>query len=141
MNSQFIVEEEGMKPLVTIIVRTKDRPILVETALKSIFAQTYRPIEVIVINDGGCDLDAKALKGILGDVLMNYIRLENNSGRAHAGNIGIIKAEGKYIGFLDDDDKFYPEHIETLVAFMAQGNYKVGYSAVEVVKKNMTVVI
>ena len=56
------------KPLVSVIVRTKDRPKLLKRAIQSISAQTYRPIEVILVNDGGCDLDVEELKGILGDI-------------------------------------------------------------------------
>lgn len=122
-------------PLVSIIVRTKDRPELLKKALRSIAAQTYRPIEVVLINDGGCDLDIEELKGILGDVSLNYIRLEKNTGRAHAGNVGIENARGEYIGFLDDDDEFYPEHVETLVTFMIQNNHDVAYTASEFVEK------
>lgn len=69
-------------PLVSIIVRTKDRPKLLKRALQSIAAQTYRPIEVALVNDGGCGLDVEELKGILRDVSLNYIRLEKNTGRA-----------------------------------------------------------
>lgn len=122
-------------PLVTIIVRTKDRPELLKSALQSIASQTYRPIEVVLVNDGGCDLDVEDLKSILGDVFLNYIRLEKNMGRAHAGNVGIENAKGEYIGFLDDDDEFYPEHLSVLVSFLKKTGYKVAYSAVEFIEK------
>ncbi len=102
---------DNNNPLVSIIVRTKDRPKLLKRALESIAAQTYRPIEAIVVNDGGCELDIEELKSILGDVSLNYVRLEKNTGRAHAGNVGIENAKGEYIGFLDDDDVLYPEHV------------------------------
>jgi glycosyltransferase involved in cell wall biosynthesis len=119
------------QPLVSIIVRTKDRPGLLKRALQSIAAQTYRPIEVVLVNDGGCDLDVEELKTILGDVSLNYIRLEKNTGRAHAGNVGIENAKGEYIGFLDDDDEFYQEHVETLVGYMLMNNSSVAYTSVE----------
>lgn len=115
-------------PLVSIIVRTKDRPKLLKSALQSIADQTYRPIEVVLVNDGGCDLEVEELKGILGDIFLNYIRLEENKGRSYAGNIGIENAQGEYIGFLDDDDEFYPEHVETLITFLKQSDYKVAYT-------------
>ncbi len=124
--------------LVSIIVRTKDRPKLLKRALQSIVVQTYRPVEVVLVNDGGCDLDIEELKGILGDIALNYIRLEKNTGRAHAGNVGIENAKGDYIGFLDDDDEFYPEHLETLVVFPERSDYKVAYSAVEMVEKTFS---
>ena len=115
-------------PLVSIIVRTKDRPELLKKALKSIEAQTYRPIDVILVNDGGCELDIQGLESILRDVWLNYIRLERNTGRAHAGNTGLKNARGKYVGFLDDDDEFYPEHVSILVSLLEQAEYKVAYT-------------
>ncbi len=125
-------------PLVSIIVRTKDRPKLLERALQSIAAQTYRPLEVVLVNDGGCDLDADELRSILGDVSLNYIRLERNTGRAHAGNVGVENSKGEYIGFLDDDDEHYPEHVETLVTFLEQSDYKVAYADTEMVSRDMS---
>lgn len=129
---------QDSKPLVSIIVRTKDRPKLLNKALLSIAAQTYRPIEVILVNDGGCYLATEELKVILGSVRLNYIRLEKNTGRAHAGNVGLENAKGKYVGFLDDDDEFYPEHVITLVTFLEQGGYKVAYTGVEMVSYELT---
>jgi glycosyltransferase involved in cell wall biosynthesis len=120
-------------PLVSIIVRTKDRPELLKKALKSIEAQTYRPIEVILVNDGGCELDIQGLESILGDVLLNYIRLEKNTGRAHAGNTGIEHAHGVYIGFLDDDDELYPEHLSELTEIISRHDYRVVYSDANIV--------
>jgi glycosyltransferase involved in cell wall biosynthesis len=122
-------------PLVSVIVRTKDRSELLKRALQSIAAQTYRPIEVVLVNDGGCQLDVNELKGILKDITLNYIRLEDSTGRAHAGNVGIENAKGEYIGFLDDDDEYYPEHIETLAFFPERDAYQIAYSVVEMVEK------
>jgi glycosyltransferase involved in cell wall biosynthesis len=122
-------------PLVSIIVRTKDRPELLKSALKSISAQIYKPIEVVLVNDGGCYLDTEELNSILRDVSLNYIRLEKNVGRAHAGNTGTMHAKGHYIGFLDDDDEFYPEHVSTLVDFLEHSGYKVAYTDALLVHK------
>ena len=118
-------------PLVSIIVRTKDRPTLLKRALQSVSAQTYRPLEVILVNDGGCNLNVEELKTILRDVSLHYIRLEKSTGRPHAGNVGIENAEGDYIGFLDDDDIFYENHVETLQVTCAQQGAKVAYASVQ----------
>jgi glycosyltransferase involved in cell wall biosynthesis len=115
-------------PLVSIIVRTKDRPKLLRRALQSIAAQDYRPLEVVLVNDGGCSLEIEELKGILGDVSLNYIRLEKNTGRAHAGNVGIENVKGEYVGFLDDDDEYYPNHVVMLVSFLRKSDYEVAYT-------------
>jgi len=123
-------------PLVSIIVRTKDRPQLVKRALGSIASQKYRNIEVILVNDGGCDLDLEVIKGILCDIPIQYVRLAENRGRAHAGNTGIKHANGHYIGFLDDDDLFYPKHIETLIHTCEHTGTKIAYSSVQSVYYN-----
>ena len=123
------------RPLVSIIVRTKDRPKLLQKALASIAAQTYRPIEAVLVNDGGCELDVEELKTLLGHVSLTYVRLEKNTGRAHAGNVGIGNARGRYVGFLDDDDEFYPEHVEVLVSLLEKLDYMVAYSDCLVLQK------
>ncbi|TFG36490.1 MAG: glycosyltransferase family 2 protein, partial [Nitrospirales bacterium] len=116
----------GENPLVSIIVRTKDRPKLLKRAIQSIASQTYKPVEVVLVNDGGCDLAIEELKTVLGDISLNYIQLEKNTGRAHAGNLGIENAKGKFISFLDDDDEFYSEHISTLISFLRSKLYGQG---------------
>ncbi len=127
------------KVLVSIIVRTKDRPNLLKIALSSISAQTYRPIEVVLVNDGGCDLDIEEIKNILGDVSLNYIKLEKNMGRARAGNVGIENSNGEFIGFLDDDDEYLPEHLTTLVSVASQCDYLIVYSDALKVKKRFNI--
>ncbi|MEJ2697033.1 MAG: glycosyltransferase [Candidatus Sulfobium sp.] len=116
------------KPLVSILVRTKDRPKLLRNALKSVALQTYRPVEVVVVNDGGCDLPVEELKKILDGVSLNYIKVEKNRGRARAGNLAIKNAAGAYLGFLDDDDEFYPEHVGVLADVLEQLDFKIAYS-------------
>jgi GT2 family glycosyltransferase len=142
MEQEVKPRPQAENPLVSVIVRTKDRPKLLKTALASIAAQTYRPIEVVLVNDGGCDIDIEELKTILGDVSLNYQRLEKNTGRAHAGNVGIENAKGKYVGFLDDDDEFYPEHLATLASFLChqaeQREYKVSYTDSHLAKVAVT---
>lgn len=87
------------------------------------------------MNDGGCELDREELKNVLRDISLNYIRIEKNTGRAHAGNVGIGSAKGSYIGFLDDDDEFYPEHIKVLVTFLDSSIYRAAYTDVEMITK------
>jgi glycosyltransferase involved in cell wall biosynthesis len=115
-------------PLVSVIVRTKDRPNLLERGLKSITDQNYRPLEIVLVNDGGVELNIDKLKGLIIDIPLNYIRLESNRGRVFAANTGIKNASGKYVCFLDDDDEYYPEHISTLVSAAIQSDYKIVYT-------------
>lgn len=89
---------------VSVIVRTKDRPALLAEALTSIRATRY-PCEVIVVNDGGASPE-------VGDARL--IEHETSRGRSEAANAGVHAATNGFICFLDDDDRMYPEHLQTL---------------------------
>lgn len=111
---------------VSILMPTRNRPLLVAEALKSAVSQTYRDIEIIVINDAGEDLRPVIEK--FHDDRIVYIEYPNHKGVSGARNVGIEKARGKYIAFLDDDDQFYPQHIEFLVNALDRSGYSVAYS-------------
>jgi len=114
-------------PLVSIIVRTKDRPRLLKRALQSIAAQTYRPIEVVLVNDGEITYDPKLLKEQMPDITINYS--ENNcEGRTRAANRGLENASGSFVCFLDDDDLLYDDHVSTLICFLKDSDYRVAYT-------------
>lgn len=111
-------------PLVSVIVRTKDRPELLAEALDSLAASTYRRLQVVVVNDGG------APPKIADDFPLDLerINLPTNLGRAAAANAGIEAAEGEAIAFLDDDDRVEHEHFEVLAGAFAAPGVKVVYS-------------
>jgi LmbE family N-acetylglucosaminyl deacetylase len=118
---------EGPAPLVSIIVRTKNRPARLREALASLLVQTQPDLEVIVVNDGGEDV---------GDVVAEFARYldirctshEVSSGRAAAANVGLKSARGKYVNFLDDDDLLHPQHVEKLATFLEATGGQVAYS-------------
>jgi len=114
-------------PLVSVIVRTKDRPSLLANALKSIASQTYANVEIVVVNDGGEDVRDVAL-ALAGGIPVTYVAHEVSRGRAAAANSGLRAAKGLYMNFLDDDDVFYPDHLETLVRAVQIKAGKVAYS-------------
>ena len=115
-------------PLVSIIVRTKDRPKLLVRAISSITAQDYRPIEVVLVNDGGDEPDLEAIREIMPDVTLELLSHEHSQGRAQAANAGLAKARGEYICFLDDDDEFLPDHVSTLAGALKDLDFNVAYS-------------
>ena len=59
---------------------------------------------------------------------ITYVRHGRNRGLAAARNTGIKLARGKYLAYLDDDDLFYPHHLETLVTFLETSDYRVAYT-------------
>lgn len=130
-------EAVSRRPLVTVIVRTMDRPQMLENALKSIAQQSYSEIEVLVINDGGKDVSeqVRQFKGVI--LKVRYIHLDRNQGRSAAANKGLQEAEGLYLMFLDDDDWIYPNHLSRLVkALQKDETQRVAYSGVECLTEN-----
>ena len=117
-------------PLVSVIIRTKDRPRLLREALTSIAEQTYSNIEAVVVNDGGQDIKDLA-KELLGQAPLTYVYHEKNQGRAAAANSGLNASKGLFLNFLDDDDVLYPEHVEVLLNKLLSLRYKVAYSGVK----------
>ncbi len=113
-------------PKVSVIVRTKDRPKLLQDALKSITDQTYRPIGVVIVNDGGCEVELGQAEIILGDIPLTYVKHETSLGRGAALNSGLEKSKGSYVAFLDDDDIYFPSGIADLV----EGTIKMNAEAV-----------
>ncbi len=104
----------GPSPLVSVIVPTFNRPEDLLEAVRSIEAQTFRDFEIIVVNDCGVDVAPLLASGIEAGYL-RYFRHDKNQGLAAARNTGLRAARGRYINYLDDDDIFYPQHLETLL--------------------------
>lgn len=102
-------------------------------ALASIAAQTQRPLEVILVNDGGQPPDLPALRRLLGDVTLVDVDLNPGQGRARAANAGISRACGRWIAFLDDDDEWLPGHLRSLVEAAQASNAHVVYAGAETV--------
>jgi LmbE family N-acetylglucosaminyl deacetylase/glycosyltransferase involved in cell wall biosynthesis len=115
--------------LVSVIVRTKDRPALLANALTCIAAQTYANIEIVLVNDGGEDVKDVALS-LAGGIPVTYIAHEKTQGRAAAANAGMKAARGLYLNFLDDDDVFYANHIETLTRRLQSDGGHIAYGTV-----------
>lgn len=98
-------------PLVSVILRTRDRPRKLADAVASIARSTYRAVEVVVVNDGGKPPSLPA------DFPFPIVLRERRetAGQVAAANEGLDAASGDYVCFLDDDDLFFPEHLAALV--------------------------
>ncbi len=114
------------RPKVSVIVPTYNRPDRLKEALQSILRQTCQDFEIVVVNDGGFDVAATV--AALNDGRITYIQHDRNRGLAASRNTGLTAASGTYIAYLDDDDRYLPNHLETLVTVLEQGEYKVAYS-------------
>lgn len=102
-------------PLVTIYLVTKNRRTLLERALKSIESQTYRNLEVIVVDDGSDDDTASFLEHYSSPFSFQFASFSESSGAPAARNHAIARATGDFITGLDDDDRFLPDRIQRFV--------------------------
>lgn len=102
--------------LVSIIMPTYKRDIFLERALKSLINQTYKNIEIIIVDDNFDNEIRRSVEKIIDKYKDNqqikYIKNTKNIGGAFSRNVGIKYSTGKYIAFLDDDDEYDLNKIE-----------------------------
>lgn len=103
--------------LVTVYITTFNRLDLLKRSLDSVRTQTYKNIEIIVVDDCSTDGTQEFLKEIAkGDERIKFFLKEKNGGACESRNIAIQNARGEYITGLDDDDYFLPNRIENFVS-------------------------
>ncbi len=112
---ELLAAELNSSPLVTVIIPTYNRSKVLLRALDTALNQTYRNLEVIVVDDGSTD-DTRAALAPYGNRI-RYIH-QQNQGASAARNYGISEAHGKYIAFLDSDDEWLPTKLEKQVALL-----------------------
>lgn len=113
------------RPAFTVVVTTFNRPQLLRDALDSLERQDFRDFEVVVVNDAGEDIET-ILRGY--SYRMTYVRQPCNMGPAAARNAAHRLAAGDYLLYLDDDDVFLPDHLQTLAEALQEHPEKVVYS-------------
>ena len=119
--------QKSRGPMVSILIPTFNRRQYLAEALASALHQSYANLQIIVINDGGHDV--RDIVESYNDSRVVFINRKENRGKAYSLNEALVRAKGKYIAYLDDDDLYYPNHIETLVnALENQTDCKVAYT-------------
>lgn len=99
--------------LVSCIIPTRNRQDLVGRALESVISQTYKNLEIIVVDDASQDNTEFVVREYMEkDKRIKYVKNPKPLGGSGARNVGIKKARGQYIAFLDDDDEWMREKIE-----------------------------
>lgn len=109
-----------MNDLVSVIIPTFSRPNNLVRAIESVLAQTYSPIEIIVVDDNGIDTPyQRETESLLGHYIdkgiIKYIKHEININGSAARNTGFKVSKGRYINYLDDDDEFTKDKISLQV--------------------------
>ena len=110
--------DQFREPFFSVILTTYNRAALLQRALDSLIAQTENDWEAIIIDDGSTDnTDLQVQSYLKNDRRIKYV-YQKNSGYSLSKNTGIFLAKGKFITFLDSDDEYLPDHLETRKAIL-----------------------
>jgi glycosyltransferase involved in cell wall biosynthesis len=119
-------------PLVSVVVPSYNHARYIGRALRSVFAQTYRNVELIVIDDGSRDESADIIRGLLAQCPFPHQFLA----RANRGSVATVReglelAHGAFVNVLHSDDEYAPDRFEICVERIADSGCDWGFSAVE----------
>jgi glycosyltransferase involved in cell wall biosynthesis len=106
-----------VKPLVSVVVPTRNRPQLAAHAVVSALEQSYANLEVIVVDDGS-EPPLTLPSDLRSDPRLRILRFDESEGPAAARNAGVRVSNGSLVAFLDDDDSWRPTKIERQVAVL-----------------------
>ena len=96
--------------LVSVIIPTYNAENYINSTIDSIIGQTYKQIEIIVVDDKSTDQTERQLKDYIKNNKISFYKLEENTGGpATPRNFGISKAKGKWLAFCDSDDIWHPK--------------------------------
>lgn len=99
-------------PFFSVVISLYNKESFIEDTLKSVLNQTYKGYEIIIVNDGSTDKSEKVVKQFTNSTIKYFCK--KNEGVSSARNFGIQKSNAPYIAFLDADDLWFPNHLETL---------------------------
>ncbi|MBQ9417639.1 MAG: glycosyltransferase family 2 protein [Bacteroidales bacterium] len=116
--------------LVSIVMPTFNKGQYIAESIDSVLSQTYTDWELIVVDDGSTDGTQEVLRRY-NDPRIRIFTLNANRGAAHARNLALRQARGRYVAFLDSDDLWHPQKLARQVAFMQQHGYAFTYHAYE----------
>lgn len=100
---------------VSVVMCTYNRAWIIDRAIESIMGQSYQDFEIIIIDDGSTDNTSNHLKQLYSDERIHIVTSQVNRGVAVSRNIGLKKAKGELIAYLDSDNLWYPNYLEMML--------------------------
>ncbi len=101
--------------LVSVIITCYNYGKYLAQCVESVLSQSYRDLEIIIVNDGSTDNTDEVIANYLSDPRIRSIK-QANAGQANAKNTGILNANGAFLAFLDADDRWLPDKLEKQLA-------------------------
>lgn len=125
--------------LVSIIVPVYNVEKYIVETMESVRRQSYPCWELLLVEDVSTDRTRQVIQDYLNRVEDNRIRLicqPKNKGAAHARNLGLLQAQGRYIAYLDADDLWEPKKLERELSFMREKNAAFAFTGYEFADEN-----
>ncbi len=116
-----------MNNLVSVIMPSFNSEKYIGDSIRSVLTQTYKNFELIVVDDSSTDRTIDIIKGFNDDRIKLFIN-DTNRGAAFSRNLALKAAKGRFIAFLDSDDKWFENKTELQVDFMISNNYGFTYT-------------
>jgi glycosyltransferase involved in cell wall biosynthesis len=114
-------KESTHQPLVTVLMTAHNAERFIDLAIESLLGQTYRRLEIIIVNDASTDKTKQKLAAwAKKDSRLRIFSLARNLGPSLASNFGLKKARGEYLARMDADDIAFPNRIEKQLRFLEQ---------------------
>ena len=115
--------------LVSVVIPAYNRENVIEAAISCVLSQTYRNYEILVVDDGSSDSTPRILKRLTQeDARIKYLQHPANLGAQAARNTGIRSSKGRWIAFLDSDDRWSPESLKVRLELALQSRKEVIHS-------------
>jgi len=121
---KFLAHLDRYRPLIpndafaSIIMPTYNRAGTISNSINSVLMQSFTNFELIIVDDGSTDITADIVNKCYRDSRINYIKI-GNQGVSYARNVGLENASGKFIFFLDSDNSWRHNYLETMIRYMS----------------------
>lgn len=123
--------------LVSIITPVYNSERYIAECIESVLNQSYKNIEMIIIDDGSTDNSESIIKKYANSFhIIKYMKNSKNKGAWYARNIGIENSKGRFIAFLDADDIYKEDKIKKQINFMLENNYAFTYTSYDLIDEN-----
>ncbi|RYL89318.1 glycosyltransferase family 2 protein [Sporolactobacillus sp. THM7-4] len=130
---------EREHPSISVITPAYNSAATINETIESVLSQTYSDWEMIIVDDCSTDQTRDLLlKAEARDSRIHTVFLKKNSGAAVARNTALDHAKGRYIAFLDSDDRWKPDKLEKQLRFMQEHHYAFTFTGYEYILPNGT---
>jgi teichuronic acid biosynthesis glycosyltransferase TuaG len=129
------------KPLVSVVLPYFKKKEFIKNTINSIIKQSYKNFELILIYDDPDKSDLKYVKKILKNIKRKKIIINNiNIGAGLSRNLGILKAKGKYISFIDSDDIWKKDKLNNQLLFMLNNKIEFCFTSYSIINKKNSII-